>query len=332
MLIFILLVTLTAGIFFGGKYAFQWAVNIPAGTNSATENSRHLFKIPKGESVRSIGERLENEKLIVSRHLFYWYVRLENLGEKIQAGQFIMKNNLTIREIAEILTQKSRGEVAVSIIEGWTIADIDTALTNLNLMTAGQFTLCAKTCDFSDIAFVKDTSSLEGYLFPDTYFIESDTFTPKDFIRRMLTNFQLKLTSLAESQPLPQNYTLNDRIIMASIVEKEVKTNADRPKVAGILWKRLENSWTIGADATLLYEKGDGTITAEDLEKNSPYNTRKNAGLPPTAISNPGIKSIEAAFFPEESEYWFYLTPTGTDTIIYTVSNEEQNANKEKYL
>jgi UPF0755 protein len=118
---------------------------------------------------------------------------------------------------------------------------------------------------------------------------------------------------------------------MASIFEDEVFGSENRKMVSGILWKRLDNNWPLGADATLLYGKKNNIITVEDLNTDSPYNTRKNQGLPPGPICSPSVSSIEAAMFPKESPYWFYLTDKDGN-VIYASSNEEHNQNRAKYL
>jgi UPF0755 protein len=119
---------------------------------------------------------------------------------------------------------------------------------------------------------------------------------------------------------------------MASMVEKEVRTAKDLPIVAGILWKRLDSNWFIGADASLLYLKDDRSIDFKDLQQDSPYNLRNHQGLPPGPIDNPGLKSIMAAMYPEESPYYYYLTKPGTGEVVYAITNDEHNANKAKYL
>ena len=119
------------------------------------------------------------------------------------------------------------------------------------------------------------------------------------------------------------------------MVEKEVNYSThpnDAPLVAGIIWKRLDNDWTLGIDATLLYMDSDGKLSAEDLASTSPYNTRVQKGLTPTAISNPGIDAINAAIYPKDSDYWFYLTATESGDTIFATTNAEHEANKEKYL
>ncbi len=145
----------------------------------------------------------------------------------------------------------------------------------------------------------------------------------------MLNNFKNKLsTELTKKHQRP----LHDYIIMASIIEKEVRSKKDKKIVSGILWKRIKNNWTLGADATLLYKKDNNIITYKDLQTDSKYNTRKNLGLPPTPISNPGLDSILSAIYPEESPYFFYLTTLDTGKVIYAKTNEEHNLNKQKYL
>jgi UPF0755 protein len=119
---------------------------------------------------------------------------------------------------------------------------------------------------------------------------------------------------------------------MASIIENEVFGKDNREIVSGILWKRLDSGWKLDADSTLLYITKDRKITAEDLQLDSPYNTRKNGGLPPGPICNPSVESIVAAMFPKESNYWFYLTTSDTGEVIYAETNDQQNANKAKYL
>lgn len=322
-----------AAIGFGVFHFTQWQYQqslLHAIDSTNTKN--YLFTIEKGESVRSIGERLKEKTLINQSLTFYWYIRQNELGPQIKAGRFILKKNYSIPEIASILTKETPQQTVFTIPEGLTIPQIDQKLIEAGLISPGEFTQCTQTCNFNDITFLTNKPSLEGYLFPDTYFIDSADFNIETFIRRLLNNFQQKITPEIEAALKNSNRSLHNFIIMASIIEAEVNTDADRPIISGILWKRLDNSWPLGADATLLYVTDDRIIDAADLELDSPYNTRKNLDLPPTAIGNPGLKSIEAAFFPEESQYWFYLNAAETGEVIYAVSNEEHNANKQTYL
>ena len=123
---------------------------------------------------------------------------------------------------------------------------------------------------------------------------------------------------------------MDEVIIMASMIEKEVVEDQDI--VSGILWKRLDEDWYLGVDAALIYELDHTDLSLEDLESDSPYNLRNHMGLPPTAISNPGIISIDAALNPVESSYWYYITEPGTNKTIFAETDQEHLQNIEDYL
>lgn len=304
---------------------YGWAVKYHA----QKESENIVFAVENGETVRSIGKRLEAEGFIISDTVFYLYVRLNDMGESIKAGKFLLNKTQTMPEILETLTGTATGEIVFTIPEGWTIKDIQKALTEKGLDPEKTFTACAKNPTSCGIE--SQTESLEGYLFPDTYFLAATNFDIPSFIALLRTTFETKVSTALAEQIATASHTFTDVIIMASIIEKEVRTDADRTIVAGILWKRLKNGWPIGADATLLYNDTDGVIDTADLAKDDPYNTRNRLGLPPTPIANPGIAAIEAALTPQESPYWFYLTDA-EGTVHYATTNEQHNENKAKYL
>ena len=233
-------------------------------------------------------------------------------------------------EIIGTLTGESTGEIVFTIPEGYTIKDIDEKLAEEGLIQSGDFIACTETCDFSDYEFLP--GYLEGYLFPNTFFLSKDTFSTEGFIRQLLTNFESKITDQMLTDIESDDRTLEETMIVASMIEKEVVTEKDRKMVSDIIWRRLDAGWMLGMCSTINYLTGNSDITEEDLQIDSPYNTRIYAGLPPTPISNPGLASITAAIYPETNEYWFYLTATETGKTIYAVTNEEHEANKERYL
>lgn len=308
-------------VLYKGTFAgYNWILTQPADEKNTDQI---VFSVEKGESVRTIGAELKKEGIILSDTVFYLYVRSQEAGEKIKAGKFIVHKSDTIPQIVEILTGEATGEIVITIPEGWTIKDIQAALIERNIDSEKNFSTCAKNptaCGITGYA-----ESLEGYLFPDTYFLDPTTFSAKSFIELLLATFDKKVRIGQSSRPL------QDVLIMASIIEKEVATDDDRPIVAGILWKRLDNGWPLGADATLLYNDADGVIDAEDLTKDDPYNTRNRQGLPPTPICNPGLAAITAALTPQESPYWYYLTDS-KGIMHYAITNEQHNANKAEYL
>ena len=190
--------------------------------------------------------------------------------------------------------------------------------------------------DFSqDFEFLKEkpeNASLEGYLFPDTYEIKKGE-SLENVIRKMLDNFDKKITNDLREEIKTQNRTLYQVLTMASLLEREVKSYEHRQIAAGILWKRLRNGWPLHVDATLVYITGKGSeeLTKDDLEIDSPYNTYKYYGLPAGPICNPGIDSIKAAVDYKESDYWFYLTtPSGQTEFSKTLN--EHNIKRFEYL
>ena len=299
-------------------------------------DSKVSFQIKKGETSKEIGQKLEEKDLIKSATAFYLYAKLNNLGENILAGRFVLNQGMNVPEIIQAISDPTQAEFVITIQEGLRIRDIDEKLVDLNLTKKGDFINAAKNFNgWQYYSFLdKDTLSkleipLEGYIYPDTYFLDPENFNSDELIYKALDNFEQKFTPLQEKI---KNHSYNEILTMASIIENEVFGEKDKKIVSGILWKRLESNWPIGADASILYITEDRSISRADLNIESPYNTRKNLGLPPGPISNPSVESIEAAMYPETSEYWFYLTTLDTGKVIYSKSNEEQNINRAKYL
>lgn len=293
------------------------------------------FQIKRGETAKEIGQSLQEKDLIQSSTAFYLYAKFNDLGKDIIAGRFLLKKSMNVPEIIAAITDPQQAEFIITIQEGLRIRDIDQKLVELGLTSPGEFENAAKSFNgFEYYPFLDKEQlstlpfSIEGYLYPDTYFLDPEDFEPQDLIYLTMDTFESKTQELL---PKIKNHSINEIITMASIIENEVYGIEDRKLVSGILWKRLENDWTIGADATLLYITDDRTLTAEDLALDSPYNTRKNKGLPPGPISNPSLESIEAAMYPKESEYWFYLT-TKEGEVIYSKTNEEHNQKRAQYL
>ncbi len=312
---------------------YEHLITTAVDPNDTTKTS---FVINKGETVAEISKRLIQKGLIIDSGTFNRYLKSENLDRKIVAGRFLLQKSQTITEIASSLTEKENSQTVLTITEGSKIDDIDKKITALGLTESGTFIKAVENFDkyekypFLDKEKQKDLyRPLEGFLFPDTYYVDPLNFRCEDLIQMMLNNFGKKIDSLKFDN---DKYSLFEYIVMASIVEKEVRTAKDLPIVAGILWKRLENNWQIGADATLLYKKSDNKIYYADLQKDSPYNTRKRTGLPPGPICNPGLNTISATTNPQKSPYFFYLTKPENGEVVYAITNEEHNINKTKYL
>lgn len=311
-----------------------------------TSTTSVVFEVETGETIKEIASKLKDKDLIKSELSFYTYIKFHNLGENILSGKFKLNRTMIAPEIIETLSTLPETEI-FTIYEGENIKGIEENLIEQGLTSKNAFTTAVKNFDnweyysfLSPSDYTNIEYKLEGYLYPDTYFFAMDTFDAHDIIFKSLDNFENKLNASYPETELNTLFqaiensekSLTDIIIMASIIENEVRGKKDRAMVSGILWKRLENNWTIGADATLLYLDDDRKIDSNDLESDNPYNTRKFQGLPPGPICNPSIESIIASLYPEESEYWFYLNTLDTGETIYAKTNDEHNLNKAKHL
>lgn len=282
--------------------------------------------VKNGASLSQVAEELEGKDIINSKMLFSLYVRMFGGEGKIRAGVYEIQKGESYGEILEVLTSGKSKQVKFTIPEGYTIRQIDTLLAEKGFIQKVEFEKCAKeTCK---------GKNLEGFLFPDTYFLDHGSFSVESFMALLLNTFDKKVSQELKDDILKSGRTIQEIITMASILEKEVRHEEDLPIVSGILWKRFDAKWGLDVDATLLYDRensDDREISNEDIQSDSPYNTRKWRGLPPTPIGNPGLKTILASLHPEKSEYWFYLSKED-GSMAYARTNEEHNQNKVLYL
>lgn len=322
----LLLISLCVGLFF-----FNFLQEAPS-----DDMSLYPFTISSGETASEIGTRLENEGFIKKALFFRFVVKQENLI--LQAGEYNLPKNLPLKDLALELTHGTF-DTRITILEGWRREEIADYLFENSLLpeisNEGKsiFELRQEIID----------KIKEGYFFPETYHLSKDSsLTELVAIAKELFDTQVDASMLTAYAS--QNLTLDEAVIVASIVEREAMTDESRTLVAGILLKRLENDWPLEADATVQYAMADRDcvntetcswwakdIYEEDLNIDSFFNTRKYPGLPPEAICNPSLSSLQAVASPTESEYWFYLT--GSDgNMYYAKTLEEHNQNIANYL
>lgn len=306
-----------------GAYSYyNYALGLP---NSSDEEAT-AFVVEQGQSVEEVARNLERKGLIRSAALFRLYLALSDLSSGLQAGEYQIPQNLNIREIVDLL-QHGTFDTKITFIEGWRREEMATEISNLK----------SQIPKLNAAEFLRESEGLEGYLFPDTYFVSRET-TAEELVKMMRENFEKKVGRLE-----PDSLTLDQAVSIASIVEREVKFTEDKPLVAGVLIKRLLNDWPLQADATVQYALGyqspgalrEGgwwkrNLVKEDLEVDSPYNTYKNPGLPPTPICNPGLDSLKATINPQETDYWYYVSDS-EGRMHFARTNEEHNENVAKY-
>ena len=288
-------------------FLLWWGIYAPADFGSEGEI---IFKIEKGQGSKEIALNLEKKGLITWAPIFRMYVLVTGKSKKLKAGDYLFSEPMNIQDIVKKIVIGDIIKEKITIIEGWNLKDIGFYFEQKGMFQAEEL------WEFRD---------LEGYLFPDTYWVRRDE-SLAEIVQKMKDNFEKKTA--------PHRSEISkETIIMASLIEKEVSKKDDKELVSGILWKRLRADIHLQVDATISYITGKKTtkISKEETQIDSPYNTYLYKGLPPGPISNPGLESILAAAYPKDSEFWYYLsTPEGK--TVFSKTLEEHNLAKAKYL
>jgi UPF0755 protein len=305
-----------------------------------------LFTINKGEALKEIAFNLKKDNLIKDPYVFITYIAIAGKYSKVQAGDYLLSSQMSAYDIINILINGEIAKETITIIEGWDLRDLNNYLKDKKMTTENDFfnltgtpTEIKKNQNVEELSkkfsFLKDKPvnlSLEGYLFPDTYYIDKGD-DAETLIEKALSNFDSKLNQELINEIKIQKKTVFEIITMASMIEKEVKTLDDKKIVSGILWKRIESGMRLQVDATVLYATGkeNSKVYIKDTQFDSPYNTYRYDSLPAGPIGNPGIDSIVAAIYPTKTNNLYYLsTPDGK--TIFSKTLEEHNYNKNKYL
>ncbi len=302
--------------------------------SSSSEKVR--FVVEKGKSASEVGEELYRSNLIKSKLVFKIYVQVLDKTKNINAGEFELSPSMSVSEIVTVLG-KGPEELWVTIPEGLRKDEVVEKIIQALEFEEGKDTA------FRD-EFLALAKTDEGYLFPDTYLFPRDV-RAELVIERLRSTFDEKYKEDVQPYMRQSKYLKNEIVIMASILERETRSTSEKPVVAGILWKRIENDWPLQVDASVQYAVANlklvspntkmvnwwPILTLNDLNINSPFNSYKYKGLPPSPICNPGITSLQAAANPEKSDYWFYIhSPEGQ--IYYARTPEEHASNVRKYL
>jgi UPF0755 protein len=309
ILIFLILI-------FGGAV---WWMDGLSPINSNNKNSIS-FTVEKGTGLKEVSGNLEKAGLIKNRIIFFLYARLGKYEGKIQAGNFVLSPSMDDKQIAETLTHGIT-DIWVTVPEGKRGTEIAQIL--------------KEKIPSYDQSWALTLTQNEGYLFPDTYLIPQNA-TIDDVITMMKNTFEEKYNSIDTSKT---KLTKNEIVTLASLVEREAKFPEDRPMVASVLLNRLEIGMKLDIDATIQYALGFSqeennwwkkNLTFEDLKIASPYNTYRNAELPPTPIANPGIEALTAVVNPSNTDFMYYISDS-TGHLHFAKTLEEQSANIEKF-
>ena len=296
------------------------------------------FTVYPGESFNAVAGRLVGNGLVRSELAFRLIAYLQGTESDIRAGYYVIPRSLDANGVLALLLEGRQEEISVTIPEGWTIRRIAERLEGQGVTTAEDFVAAV-----ADPALIEELgiqgTSMEGYLFPDTYRFPR-YYPAADVARGMVGNF---FRRLAEVQPNFANFgadELHEKIILASIVEREYQRPEEAGLIASVFVNRLDANAGLQSCATVAYvltevqgKEHPRTITHKELAVESLFNTYKWRGLPPAPISNPGTVALQAAFFPVESDYWYFvLKDSETGEHHFSRELDEHNEAKLFYL
>ncbi|MDE2892145.1 MAG: endolytic transglycosylase MltG [Chloroflexota bacterium] len=325
--------------------AVSRAPSEPHVTDRDTEAAQPTYgpssvSIALGDSAASIGRRLEAAGAIGSHTRFELLASLLGWESRLEPGEYTFEAGLTTFEILRRIQSGETSPLRVVIPEGLRLEQVTERLAQSNVVNAGAFRAALATVSDAVVAGSLASNrppgaSLEGYLFPSAYSFPLDG-SEEDVIRLMLSRFDESLSQQLVARIEASGRSLHEVLTIASIIEREVIEDSERALVSAVIWNRLDAGMLLQMDSTVQYAVGtEGDwwkrhLTAADLGVESPYNTYRSAGLPPTPIASPGLASIEAAASPANVPYLFFFAK-GDGTHAFAVTFEEHQANVERF-
>ena len=301
------------------------------------------FSVRSGESTASIAARLEGARLVDSALGFRLLARLRGADGQLQAGEYVLRANMTSGEIIAALSGGGNAG-GFTIPEGWRAAEIADLLDRRGLLQRDEFLGLVREGTFEN-DFLQGRpagASLEGYLFPDTYQFLPGT-PAREVVQAMLDDFGRRLTPELRAKARARGLSLHEILTLASIVEREAVLPEERPIIAGVFYNRIEKDMLIQADATVQFAVAGPNpasitggywkrgLTQLDLGAESPYNTYRQRGLPPGPICSPGLDAIRAAIEPETTDYLYFVAKSD-GSHVFARTLKEHNENVARYL
>lgn len=286
--------------------------------------------VPRGATFSEVVAGLEHEHVLAHPLAFRILARLRHVDADVKAGEYTFPPHQSSDEILQRLVRGEQSAVWVTIPEGFTAKQIAQAIADHGLGNAAAYdrVFLHEGIDLDG----KRTPTMEGYLFPSTYLVPVDQ-SPAATAKILIDQFRTELPGDAAAQAKALGLSVPQVITIASLVEREGKVDDERPLIASVIYNRLRLGMPLEVDASLEYAfpEHHDVITKRDLQIDSPYNTYRHVGLPPTPIANPGKPSLDAAFRPARSDYLYYVAK-GDGHHAFAKTLAEHNANVERYL
>ncbi|WP_195538668.1 endolytic transglycosylase MltG [Eubacterium maltosivorans] len=323
---------------FAGR-SFYNAMLEPTGTSTETM----IVEIPDGSTIKDVGEILYDQGLIKNTMVFQSYAGRHSRGTSgMQAGNYEMNHAMSVPDIVNKMLDGDvySGAIPVLLSEGKNINEMAQILEKHNICTSAAFISETKKLGeykalYPILSSIPDDKNrtLEGYLFPDTYEIEPGS-TASDVVKKMLDRFTEVYNQDFMQQTTEKGKSVDEIVIMASIVELETKLPEDKANAASVFYNRIAQNMPLQSDITVDYALGKkhAVLTEEQTKIDSPYNTYQNLGLPVGPICSPGKSSIDAAINPAQTNYLFFVADMDSGKLYFNETLEGHNADVQKYM
>ncbi|HNB21974.1 MAG TPA: endolytic transglycosylase MltG [Candidatus Melainabacteria bacterium] len=303
----LLVCILSAGYFLYGKWQM---LSEPHALSQKTIT----IAIPRGATFEDTLALLSREGIITDILPLRVYLNLTNSAPVVQAGSYQFQSPITPLGAVDVLRGGAHSD-KITILEGWNRFDIAKAMRAVPALKLKTDTEALPL--LSDVSLISDIDpvarNLEGYLYPDTYFIV-ERMTPKEVVKGMVTRFRKVWKEHLAQQAYERKTSIHEVVTVASLIETEAKLESERPKVASVIFNRMSKGMPLGIDSTIVYAakidgkwRNDGKVYQSDIDRRSPYNTRIFKGLPPGPVGSPGLSSLKAALNPETTTYLYYV-------------------------
>lgn len=297
-------------------------------TKDLAEQQTELVR--EGETLRQVVERLAERRILRFPRLFLLLARIDGQDHTIQAGEYTLDPSVSPREILQTLLAGRVILYRVTVPEGTSLGRIAALLEERGLAEGSDVLRVSRDPDFLRETGI-EASTLEGYLFPDTYFF-SRGLTVETLLKTMVRRFQAAYDADLRDRQSACGWNLHEIVTLASIVEAEAARPEERPLIASVLINRLRRGMPLQSDPTVIYgiEGFDGNLRREDLRSQQPYNTYVHKGLPPGPICNPGLESLKAVLYPAETDYLYFVS-RNDGTHLFSTSLGDHNRAVQRY-
>lgn len=323
---FICLILLLIGVATGLYLNVKSYIKTPRDSQAADR----IFVIQPGQSFSAIADALEREKIISNSRIFKFYARYKGLGEKLQTGEYVLSGSRSPKDILGTLLMGKVKLYKITIPEGLNIIETAGIVETAGFCNKETFVFLCKDPGFIHSLDIQ-ASTLEGYLFPDTYFFPKHSGC-QTIIKSMVRHFHQIFTTEWEERANKLGFSVFEIVTLASIIEKETGDASERSVISSVFHNRMKKNMRLESDPTVIYgiKNFDGNIKKKHLRIKTPYNTYQIKGLPLGPIANPGEKALEAALYPDSTPFLFFVSKKDT-THHFSKTIQEHNRAVRKY-